>query len=107
MSCLFIGLNLSGCLFLIAGGAAEGGYVAGKDQSAGTTISDQWITTKVKSKLIADEIVKARNINVDTAKGEVTLKGTVFSEKEKKRAIALAEKTKGVKKVISDLKIID
>lgn len=99
--------HLSGCFWVVAGGAAEGGYVASKDQKAGTTISDQWITTKVKSKLIADDQVKARNINVDTSKGVVTLRGIVFSSKEARRAVALARETKGVKKVLSHLKVTD
>ncbi len=102
---LLLSLELDGCLLLVAGGAAEAGYVAGQDQSAGTTVSDQWITTKVKSKLIADDMVKARNINVDTTAGVVTLRGIVFSSREKERAIVLARETKGVRRVTSHLKI--
>ncbi len=104
MMLLLVSLELDGCLFLVAGGAGEAGYVAGQDQSAGTTISDQWITTKVKSKLIADGMVKARNINVDTTEGVVTLRGIVFSAREKGRAIALAQETTGVRRVSSHLK---
>lgn len=97
--------GLHGCLLLVAGGAAEAGYVAGQDRSAGTTISDQWVTSKVKTKLIADSLVKARNVNVDTSNGVVTLRGIVFSSQQDARAILLARETKGVKKVISHLKI--
>ncbi len=97
--------GLHGCLLLVAGGAAEAGYVAGQDRSAGTTISDQWITSKVKTKLIADKLVKARNVNVDTSDGVVTLRGIVFSSRQEARATLLARETKGVKKVISHLKI--
>ncbi len=97
--------GLHGCLLLVAGAAAEAGYLAGQDQSAGTTISDQWITAKVKTKLIADDLVKARNVNVDTSDGVVTLRGIVFSSQQEARAILLVQETMGVKKVISHLNI--
>ncbi len=100
-------LSMSGCaLLLIGGGAAEGGYVAGKDQPAGQTLRDQAITTSIKTKLIANSKVAARNINVDTDGGIVTLLGTVGSEKEKEIAIKIARATKGVKKVVSNLAVL-
>ena len=98
---------LGGCFWLlVGGGAAEGGYVAGKDQSAGQTVRDQSITTIVKSKLIANSDVAARNINVDTAGGVVSLRGAVRSEKEKTIAVKIARTTKGVKKVVSNLEVL-
>ncbi|MBI4248647.1 MAG: BON domain-containing protein [Elusimicrobia bacterium] len=98
-------LNLSGCFWVLLGGAAEGGYVAGQDQSASETLSDQWITAKIKSKLIADKTVQARSINVDTVRGVVTLRGTLSSRKERKRAVAIARETQGVKKVVEELTV--
>ena len=59
------------------------------------------------AKLIAEGEVKARNINVDTSGGVVTLRGIVFSSKEARRAVALAKETKGVKKVVSHLKVTE
>ena len=38
---LFLSLELDGCRWLVAGGAGEAGYVAGQDQSAGTTEVDR------------------------------------------------------------------
>ncbi|MBI3582607.1 MAG: BON domain-containing protein [Nitrospinae bacterium] len=97
--------TLSGCIFVVAGGAgAEAGYVAGKkEQSAGEVIDDQWITTKIKTKLIADPDLKAFQINVDTENGVVTLKGRVGSKDEAEKAVIAAKNTKGVKKVINKL----
>ena len=103
---LVLCLPLSGCFWLWVGGAAEGGYVVGKDQSAKQTVKDQSITTKVKSKLIANSNVAARNINVDTDGGVVTLRGTVRSEKEKTIAVKIARGTKGVKTVVSLLEVL-
>lgn len=98
---------LSGCMFVVAGGAgAEAGYVAGKkEQSAGEVVDDQWITTKIKTKLIADPDLKAFQINVDTENGIVTLKGSVGSKDEKEKAMIAAKNTKGVKKVIDKLTV--
>jgi osmotically-inducible protein OsmY len=97
--------GLQGCLVAVAGGAGEAGYIASQDRSATTTISDQLITSKVKTKLIADDSVKARNVNVDTYAGVVTLRGIVFSSKQRARAKDIAGTTKGVKKVVSHLEI--
>lgn len=90
----------------MGGGAAEAGYVAGKKQPAGQTLTDQRITSSIKTKLIAEPDVAARNINVDTEKGVVTLRGVVNSPKQKEIAIKIARTTKGVKKVIDKLEII-
>ena len=107
--CMAVGLvlPLSGCfLLVVGGGAAEGGYVAGKDQSAGQTMRDQAITAKIKTKLIGNSKVAARNINVDTDGGVVTLRGTVRSSKEASIAIKVARSTKGVKSVVSKLEVL-
>jgi hypothetical protein len=97
---------LGGCVWLLVGGAAEGGYVAGKSQSAGQTIRDQDITTSIKTKMIANSDVSARNINVDTDNGIVTLRGTVKTKKEGTIAEKIARTTKGVRKVIYKLEVL-
>ncbi len=68
------------------------------------TVADATITAKIKTKFAADNVVKARDIDVDTARGVVTLKGTVNSANERDRAIALARDTHGVVDVRSELK---
>lgn len=69
------------------------------------TISDATINSKVKAALAADELVKVRNINVDTLRGIVQLNGTVGSAAEKNQAIALARKVDGVVEVKDNLKV--
>src|SRR6478672_2070913 len=71
----------------------------------GCSQSDSGITSSVKSKLIADEVIKARNINVDTYDRVVTLTGTVQSPIEESRAIELARDTKGVADVIDKMSV--
>jgi hyperosmotically inducible protein len=67
--------------------------------------SDTGITTAVKSRMAADDTVKASEINVDTHNHVVTLNGTVASNAEKERAVAIARDTNGVTSVVDDLVI--
>lgn len=64
-----------------------------------TRISDAWITTKVKSKLIASNDVDATQIKVVTENGVVYLMGIVppFDAQE---AVKLASETDGVRSVM-------
>lgn len=81
-------------------GAEKTGEVVGNAvEETGEVISDSWITTKVKSQLIADDLVKARDINVSTDNGVVTLAGVVESNAERNRAVSISKGTKGVKRV--------
>ena len=64
---------------------------------------DASITAAVKAKLADDELVKARNIDVDTKDGHVTLSGYVQSTAEADRALELAQQAEGVKSVSSRL----
>ena len=72
----------------------------------GEAITDAWITTKVKWFLAKDEGLKSvTSIDVDTKDNVVTLKGTVKTQAEKARAVELANKADGVKRVIDQLTI--
>ena len=61
---------------------------------------DVGVTTKVKAKFAADDVVKASQIEVETRNGTVTLTGNVDSEDAKERALQLARDTAGVVKVV-------
>lgn len=99
-------LPLSGCVAVVAGGAAAGGYYVGQDErSLGEITDDAAITTKVKALLIKEESIKALDINVDTRMRVVTLHGQVNTEAEKSLAIQIARDTKGVVDVIPNLAV--
>ena len=66
-------------------------------------VDDSWITMKIQSKFFLDEDVRARNIDVDTMNGVVTLKGAVKSEGERQHALAVARSTDGVTTVHDSL----
>jgi hyperosmotically inducible protein len=67
--------------------------------------SDVGITTAVKSKLAADDTVKAYQINVDTKEGVVTLTGEVPSQAAKETAVQIARATDGVNSVVDNLTV--
>ena len=68
--------------------------------------SDPGITTAVKSKLAADDTVKAYRIDVDTKDRVVTLKGEVDTAVAKARAVELARSVKGVRDVVDQTAIV-
>ena len=68
-------------------------------ENAGEAITDTVITTRLKAALIADETTKGTAINVSTQDGRVTLSGQVTSGAEREKAISIATRTDGVKKV--------
>ena len=61
--------------------------------------NDSWITTKVKTKLLADSTIEGGRIKVTTENGVVYLMGLVTKE-EADRAAESARKTGGVQKVV-------
>lgn len=62
-------------------------------------VSDSWITTKVKSELLADNMTKGFDVKVTTTNGVVVLSGNLPSEAAISHAKAVAEKVDGVKSV--------
>ena len=68
--------------------------------------TDAGVTTSVKTQLAADELVRARNIDVDTRDRVVTLKGEVRSTEEEARALQIARNTEGVNDVVDQLEIV-
>ncbi len=74
-------------------------------QKASSETTDAYILSRVKSKFIGVDVLKDSEINVDSDKQVVTLKGTVTSEAGRTQAIALAKDTEGVKRVVDRLTI--
>jgi hyperosmotically inducible protein len=68
--------------------------------------SDAGITTAVKSKLAADDTVKAYRIDVDTKSRVVTLNGKVDTARARARAVEVAKSTEGVADVIDNLTVV-
>lgn len=79
--------------------------VTGDNKTAGTVIDDTVITTKVKTALLADSDIKGLDVNVDTAKGVVTLNGAVNNQTQIDRAAKLTGDVSGVTSVVNNLTI--
>jgi len=61
--------------------------------------SDSWITTKVKSEILASSLTKGFHVRVKTLHGVVILKGKLASQDSIDQVKVIAEKVKGVKSV--------
>jgi len=73
---------------------------------SGTT-KDAYLTSAVKTRLLADDDTPGTDINVDTEGGVVTLWGKVSSAKAKTEAEAEAKKVSGVKSVRNKIEITE
>lgn len=73
------------------------------ERTVGSWVDDVMISSKVKSKLIADTQIKAGDIDVSSSQGVVTLIGRVSSQAIKTDAERTARATKGVTDVNNEL----
>jgi hyperosmotically inducible protein len=71
---------------------------AAKSPDSEQPVTDTWITTKVKSTLLATEGVAGSDINVTTVDGVVTLAGVLDTQASVDKAI---EVTRGIEGVVS------
>ncbi|MDY0971330.1 division/outer membrane stress-associated lipid-binding lipoprotein [Siccibacter turicensis] len=77
----------------------------GQPIGLGTASNDTWITTKVRSQLLASDQVKSSNVKVTTENGEVFLLGLV-TEREGQAAADTASRVSGVKHVTTAFTIL-
>jgi len=71
--------------------------------AAANVVDNAALTTKVKAALLADELVKGTQINVDSNNGVVTLSGAVDSPAHKEKAEQVAKGVSGVTRVQNNL----
>lgn len=79
--------------------------VAEKSASLEGYAGDTAITSQVKAKLLADDIVPSRKVTVETRDGTVHLSGTVDSRQQADRAADIAKAVSGVKNVENNLSV--
>ena len=82
--------------------ATASGEVREAMDEAGDGVDDAWITSKVKTQLLADTAVSGTQIDVDTKANVVTLTGTAETAAAKAAAVRIAAATQGVKSVNAD-----
>lgn len=92
-------------LALSGGAFAQSGTPTGSDPAMGAAkndsaqpVSDTWITTKVKTELLASSEVSGTDIKVETVNGVVKLSGTA-NKAQTEKAKSIAHNIDGVKSV--------
>ena len=68
--------------------------------------NDTWITTKIRSILLADSEIESLNYSIDTVQGTVYLMGFAQDQQELDRAIGKSRTVSGVKRVVSYVKLV-
>lgn len=103
---VFMLASATGCTALMLGNGASGGHQVGKDERDASQVTEDAATTAtIKSRLAADSVVSAFNINVDTYANRVRLHGTVGSAAARVRAHEIAAGVDGVITVRNELHV--
>ena len=89
-------------LFVVAGCA--GSQKTGENPVSGV-MDDSTITSRINHEMLKDDKVKARQIDVDTIGGHVTLTGVVATREESSRAAQIARNVPAVKSVTNNIQI--
>ena len=79
--------------------ATASGEVREAAEEAGDEVSDAWITSKVKTQLVADDDIAGLTINVETEDNVVRLIGDVPNAAVHAEAVRIAQTTQGVARV--------
>jgi len=86
-------------------GAEVGEKVGIAAAKVGQAVDEATLTSKIKAKMVLDDSIKARSIDVTTNGTTVTVSGFVRSVDEHDRALRLARETAGVTQVVDRLKV--
>jgi hypothetical protein len=86
-------------------GAEVGEKVATAAAKVQESTREAALTSKIKAKMVLDDNIKARAIDVTTNGSTVTLSGVVQSTEEHDRAVRLARETAGVTQVVDRLRV--
>jgi Predicted periplasmic or secreted lipoprotein len=96
---------MGGAMVACSSTSSKEGSMEHAGATAGRTVDDSVITTKVKSALIADPVTKAHEISVETYDGTVQLSGFVDNSEQRSRAVEIAKEVPGVKTVKNSLQL--
>ena len=96
---------LTVCNALVVGASLIVGSAIAADKEK-TPITDTWVTAKSKIALFADARVKGRQIEVETMRGVVILRGKVDSDEAKQAAAEISKGVDGVKSVKNELQVV-
>lgn len=95
---------LTGCVAVVAGGAAAGGAIAADRRSSGTYVDDEGIEWKALTEInnaLGDKI----HVNVTSYNRNVLLTGEAFDEASKIKAESIAKDVQNVRNVTNELAV--
>jgi hyperosmotically inducible protein len=102
-------LKLATTCFVLGTALAPVAFAADSDtdrNKPATFIKDSAITTKIKTKLAAENPASMATIHVDTDKdGVVWISGTAKTQQDVDKAVSIAKNTEGVKSIKNDVKV--
>ena len=78
----------------------------GDSSSVQGVAKDEWIKTQLRARLIGNKDVQSINYSIEVVQGSVYLMGVAQNQTELDRVIRVAQRVKGVKEVISYVKLI-
>ena len=73
--------------------------------TTGKAVTDGWLKSKIAAQYVTENSLDNSDIDIDIAKGAVTLNGAVRTTAARARAAEIATKTDGVKSVKNNLKV--
>ena len=88
--------------------AADGDSVVAQIRDAGgvrQNLNDEWITARVRSRLLTDQSVKSVNVNIETYDGTVYLMGVAQNKRELALVRNHARSLDYVRRVVSHVRI--
>src|SRR5258708_7128186 len=71
----------------------------------GEVTTDGWISTRIKTNFMGEEMLRQSDIKVDTDDHVVTLSGSVVSAAARAKAISIAKGVEGVHRVVDKLTV--
>lgn len=78
----------------------------GNSSSFKTFAEDEWISAQLRTRMIGNKDIQSINYSTEVVQGSVYLMGVAQNQAELDRVIRVAQKIKGVKEVISYVKLI-
>lgn len=95
---------LNGCIGALVAGGTEAGVSLAEDRSLGRKFDDNIIYTDITNQFFqADAAKLIAHVTFNIRYGRVMLTGTVDSQSDAERAVAITWKAKGVQEVINEL----
>lgn len=103
--CFIVLSFLSACAPVVVGGMLASTNLVGESRAVDSHLEDEWVAMKIRSYFVRSEFVRAGNIGVSVYNGKVLLTGAAASQEELNEAIRIAQGTRGITEVRSEIQV--